>query len=112
MRSFERDNGWGRIDKFEVVDKIPSGYEIWNIPEMKGYEEYLPLCEVFEGTRNVNLDTLKAIKVGSSDANVVRKASMQGFNNLKSTQRYLNNPRNYKKAEIAKRVLSIYEKIS
>lgn len=47
---------------FKIVDSVPSGYIIWNIGDnMPG--GYLPLCEVFKGTYDVNTDTLKAIKL-------------------------------------------------
>lgn len=51
---------------FEVVDHFPIGYEIWNIGTNMA-EGYLPLCRLssrqpFPGARNIETDTLKAIK--------------------------------------------------
>ena len=47
---------------FEIVDSIPKGYVIWNIGRnMK--DGYLPLCEVYEGTYHIKVETLKAIKL-------------------------------------------------
>ena len=112
LKRFARDNGYGRIDRFEVVTKIPKGYQIWNIPEMQGYENYIPLCEVYEGTCNVKLDTLKAILVSKDDANIIRKATNWGFADLKSVRRYLKNQRNNNKRGLAEKVLPIYEELT
>lgn len=51
---------------FEVVDSVPSGYMIWNIGKNM-VDGYLPLCRLsacqpFPGGRNIEVDTLKAIK--------------------------------------------------
>lgn len=51
---------------FEVVDAVPPGYLIWNIHDMGN--GYLPLCRLkaeaeFDGSRAIEPDTLKAIKM-------------------------------------------------
>ena len=51
---------------FELVDHIPQGYTIWNIGKNM-IDGYLPLCRLayfqpFPGARNIEVDTLKAIK--------------------------------------------------
>lgn len=33
------------IDVFEIVEKIPENYFIWNIGENMGTDEYIPLAE-------------------------------------------------------------------
>lgn len=53
-------------DTFEVVETFPIGYEIWNIGTNM-VDGYLPLCRLsqhqpFSGGRNIETDTLKAIK--------------------------------------------------
>lgn len=53
-------------DTFEVVESVPLGYEIWNIGRNM-VDGYLPLCRLsqhqpFSGARNIETDTLKAIK--------------------------------------------------
>lgn len=69
---------------FEIVDHVPSGFMIWNIPvdDMNGY---LPLCEMMDPTNkkdfSINPDTLKAIKVDDNEALV--KASFYGACTLK-----------------------------
>lgn len=50
--------------KYEVVDKIPKGYMIWNIGSHNMVDDYLPLCEWLDKERfTINANTLKAIKV-------------------------------------------------
>ena len=57
---------------FELVDSVPLGYEIWNIGKNM-VDGYVPLCRLsrnqpFPGGRNIETDTLKAIKVdGAQD---------------------------------------------
>lgn len=50
---------------FEIVDRVPYGYAVWNINDMGN--GYLPLCRLaqyqpFPGGRNIEVETLKAIK--------------------------------------------------
>lgn len=52
--------------KFEIVDFVPLGYEIWNIGHHMP-DGWLPLCRLsqyqrFEGGMDIEVDTLKAIK--------------------------------------------------
>lgn len=51
---------------FEVVDRYPLGYVIWNIPNDEP-KDYLPLCRLsthqpFQGGRCIETDTLKALR--------------------------------------------------
>ncbi len=53
-------------DTFELVDRVLVGYHIWNIGEHM-VDGYLPLCRLapvqpFPGGRNIETNTLKAIK--------------------------------------------------
>lgn len=45
--------------KFEVVDRVPQGYEIWNV-DLLNEKGYLPLCQC--DNYKVNTGTLKCIK--------------------------------------------------
>ena len=108
---------------FEIVDHVPSGFMIWNIPtdDMKGY---LPLCEMMNPTNkkdfNINPDTLKAIKVDDNKALV--KASFYGACTLKKAKRKMAriekrivkgnaNNRNLYEYEIIKKAIPHLEKI-
>ena len=52
--------------QFEVVDKIPFNYQIWHVNKSL-IEGYIPLIQLsqyqdFAGGRNINTETMKAIK--------------------------------------------------
>ena len=52
---------------FRLVDHIPLGYIIWNIGKHHMPEGYLPLCRLslfqpFPGGRNIEVETLRAMK--------------------------------------------------
>lgn len=56
---------------FTLIDHIPPGYMIWNISKSAMPEGYLPLCRLsyyqpFPGGRDIETDTLKALKVEGS----------------------------------------------
>ena len=105
----------GRTDRFEVVNKIPKNYEIWNIGDNMA-DGYLPLCEFKEGY-NVNIETLKAIKIEGEELEILRHAVNYGVKDLKSAKKALNrkNPKSYiarKKADFARQTITILEQIS
>ena len=73
----ENRNG---INRYELVDEVPLGYEIWNIGANMA-PGYLPFCRLcatqpFEGARNIEADTLKAIKIDGAEK--VLKAAHYG----------------------------------
>ena len=51
--------------RYEIVDKVPKGYIIWNIGHHNMKDGYLPLCELVS-KYDINPATLKAIKVEGS----------------------------------------------
>lgn len=79
---------------FEVVDIIPLGYVIWNIGDHM-VPGYLPLCRLamrqpFPGGRNIETDTLKAIRC--NNAQVVMKAVGHGPDTLEAMEAALKKP--------------------
>ena len=72
---FEEKNGYVTVSsfgypthKFEIVDFVPLGYTVWNIGSQHMPYGYLPLCRLktvqpFDGGRDIETDTLKAIKI-------------------------------------------------
>ena len=36
-----RYDGFGKVDVFEIVDKIPTGFFVWNICDNMGHDEYI-----------------------------------------------------------------------
>lgn len=69
---------------FKIVEKIPTGYTIWNIP-VDGIEGYLPLAIVHDN--KVNTDNLIAIKCDGVQA--IKKASIRGFYTPKQMRAYM-----------------------
>lgn len=45
---------------FEIVERVPMGYQIWNIGKNM-IDGYLPLCRVIPGTFSIEPETLKVI---------------------------------------------------
>ena len=56
-----------RVDVFEIVEKIPRNFFVWNIGENMGSDEYIPFCEKLhpedKDNFEININTLKAIKL-------------------------------------------------
>lgn len=80
---------------YEIVDEVPLGYTIWNIG-VNAPEGYLPFCRLsrhqrFEGGRDIETDTLKAMKVeGVQD---ILAAVSNGYRTLSEMKSYVNNHR-------------------
>lgn len=85
--------------RFEVVDCIPKGYEIWNIGKnmIPGYVPFCRLAAVqpFPGGRNIEVETLKAMRTDGYLE--IMDAAMYGFETLESMERYLEKQPNPKK---------------
>ena len=83
-----------RQDVFEIVDKIPTNYFVWNIGENMGTDEYIPICELLHQNdvecHNINTNTLKAIKLPSEEVQKLRDAAGWGVRDLKSAKKALN----------------------
>lgn len=72
--------------EFEIVESVPHNYVIWNIG--KNMEDgYLPLCEREKESYNINVNTLKAIKL--KDAQVILAAIGNGQNTIKKMETYV-----------------------
>ena len=79
--------------KFEVVDSVPQGYEIWNIGKNM-IDGYLPLCRVIPGTFSIEPETLKAIKIDG--AQKILAAVNGGQDTIESMEWYIKRYRNAK----------------
>lgn len=71
-----------KTDVFEIVEKIPTGFFVWNIGENMGTHEYIPVCEDLhpedKEDYHVNLSTLKAVKVAPNEWEKLYKAASWG----------------------------------
>ncbi len=88
---------FGKMDVFEIVEKIPTNFFIWNIGENMGTHDYIPLCEYLhpgnEGDRSINAATLKAIKVTPDEWKTLNKAASWGVGNLNQAEKALKSKR-------------------
>ena len=99
-----------RNDIFEIVEKIPRNYFVWNIGDNMGHDEYIPICKDLhpEDKENFEIDTtsLKAIKLPINE----------GVNSKKTAEKALKSKRrgywSDKKREQAEKTIDIFNKIT
>lgn len=102
---------------FEIVDKIPPGFTVWNIGAHMGTPEYIPLCQPADtGIRNIRTDTLKAIKLKPAEVMTLRAAAGYGVDSKSAAQKAINRPAKSamqkQKKQLAERALPIFERIT
>ena len=92
-----------RNDIFEIVEKIPSNYFVWNIGENMGTDEYIPICEdLHPGDKDnyeIKTSTLKAIKLSREDVEALREAASCGVNSKATAEKALKSKRTSYNAE-------------
>ena len=85
------------IDVFEIVEKIPVGFFVWNIGENMGTHEYIPVCEDLhpedKDDYSINQATLKAVKVSPEEWEKLNKAGAWGVGNLKQAEKAIKSKR-------------------
>ena len=85
------------IDIFEIVEKIPVGFFIWNIGENMGTHEYIPVCEDLhpedKDDYSINPATLKAVRVSPEEWEKLNKAGAWGVGNLKQAEKAIKSKR-------------------
>lgn len=94
MRFLYLDNGI----RFQIVDKVPLGFQIWNIGRNMP-DGYLPFCRLafrqpFDGAREVEVETLKALP--TPYAQEILAAVGSAGNTLKELEEYLRRHMNAK----------------
>ena len=109
-----------RNDIFEIVEKIPSNYFIWNIGENMGTDEYIPICEDLhpedKDNYEINQNTVKAIKLSIEEVKALREAAHVGINSKKTAEKALKSKRrgywsDRKRAE-AEKTIDIFKRIT
>lgn len=78
---------------FEIVERVPMGYQIWNIGKNM-IDGYLPLCRVIPGTFSIEPETLKAIKIDG--AQKILAAIGGGQDTIEAMEKYIKRYRNAK----------------
>lgn len=121
MKKITLNNGYGTTYIFEVVDKIPSGYSVWNIRGLTVEDEhYTPLCQTIrpedKNCYEVNTNTLKAIKLSAEEVEVLKDAASYGVETLKKAESALKRVAKTQfmkqKQKRAKKALLILKKIT
>lgn len=102
---------------FEIVDKIPPGFMVWNIGANMGTVEYIPLCQPANtGIADIRTDTLKAIKLKPAEVMTLRAAAGYGVNSKSAAQKAINRPAKSamqkQKKQLAEKALPIFERIT
>ena len=109
-----------KTDIFEIVEKIPVGFFIWNIGENMGTDEYIPICEDLhpEDKENFEIDTttLKALKLPINEVKALRQAANWGVNSKATAEKALKSKRKGynadRKRKAAAATIEIFERIT
>lgn len=117
---YTKSNLCERIDVFDIVEKIPAGFFVWNIGENMGSNEYIPICEDLhpEDKENfeINTSTLKAIKLIPEEVNALRHAASWGVNNKATAEKALKSKRTSynadRKRKAATATIEIFNRIT
>ena len=117
---YTKSNLCERIDIFEIVEKIPAGFFVWNIGDNMGHDEYIPLCkDLHPGDKeNFEIDptTLKAIKLPINEVKALRQAANWGVNSKETAEKALKSQRKGynadRKRKAAATTIEIFERIT
>lgn len=109
-----------KIDIFEIVDKIPSGFFVWNIGENMWSDEYIPLAQDLKPGDKENFEinpyTLKAIKLSVEDVKLLRAAASVGIVSKSTAEKAMKSKRkgywSNRKREQAEKTIEIFNRIT
>ena len=99
---------------FEVVEKIPQRYFIWNIGNNMA-SGYLPLCESAndpEFPYSINATTLKAIKMNEKELNILKKVAGYGYTSKNAKKSDIKRVIKYCGEDIVNQAAEIFKRIS
>jgi hypothetical protein len=88
MEMLHETTRWGVEYDFRVVDKIPSGYSVWNIGQIEGYPEYCPLCICRNG-HEVIVEALLAVKMDPDEAKILLRSAGAGGTSLNEARKMI-----------------------
>lgn len=117
---YTKSNLNDRNDVFEVVEKIPTGFFVWNIGENMGTDEYIPICEdLHPGDKDnyeIKTSTLKAIRLSREEVETLREAAHVGIVSKKTAEKALKSKRrgywSDRKREQAEKTIDIFKRIT
>lgn len=107
-------------DTFEIVEKIPKNFFVWNIGENMGSDEYIPLSEDLhpedKNDYSINPATLKAIKLPQEEVKLLRDAASVGIVNKSTAEKALKSRKkgywSNRKREQAEKTIEIFNRIT
>lgn len=117
---YTKSNLNDRGDIFEIVEKIPAGFFVWNIGENMGTDEYIPICEDLhpddKDNYEINTSTMKAIRLSREEVETLREAAHIGIVSKKTAEKALKSKRrgywSDRKREQATKTIDIFNKIT
>lgn len=120
MKTITTVDTFGKEQTYEVVKKIPLRFCVWNIGKNMGNDEYIPLCEKIRPgdpeCYEININTVKAIKLPAEEVKLLNAAASWGVNSLKTAEKALKSKRegytSNKKRYHAKKTIEIFKRIS
>ena len=104
----------GETFTFRIVDKIPSGYKVWNINIGTCFDNYAPLCinQVdADGLSHVQMSSLAAIELLEGESAVLRRAAACGVNCLDAAKKGIKSEDSYVR-DRAEKAVPIFQRIS
>lgn len=119
-RTITTKDTWGKEDTYEIVDKIPCRFFVWNIGENMGTHEYVIIAEdLYPGRKDdysINPETVKAVPVTPEEWKKLDRAASVGVNSLRAAEKALKSKRrgywaDCKKAE-AEKTIDIFRRIT
>ena len=119
-KTITKKDTFGKSSSYEVVQKIPVGFFVWNIGENMGHDEYIPICEDLhpedKDNYNININTVKAIKLSAEEVKTLRKAAHCGIVSKKTAEKALKSKRrgywSDRKREEAEKTIDIFKRIT
>lgn len=124
MKTYINNDSYGHHDCYEIVEKVPTHFILWNIGENMGNDNLIPFTTRLSNDKqayeyyHINRNTLKAIELPTNEVYILRKAASYGVENLEICRKILKSkrqPKSYLKKqqlEYAKQSLEILERIT
>ena len=106
-----------RKDVFEIVEKIPAGFFVWNIGDNMGHDEYIPICkDLHKEDFEIDTTDLKAIKLPIEEVKALRQAARCGVVSKATAEKALRSKRKGynadRKRKAAAATIEIFERIT
>ena len=101
---------FGKVDVFEIVDKIPTGFFVWNIGDNMGHDEYIPVCQ------DLRPGDKDCFEISPEEVQLLRKAAGDGVNSKETADKALRCKRKGRMSDIkrahAEKTIDIFNRIS